>query len=59
LTLEDHVLSRCRKTKHRCLRCDRPALFSPKGGRMRADRDHDLCQACFRNELNRNRGRAS
>jgi hypothetical protein len=38
-----------RRKDYRCARCKKhPATFSVHGGRVRYDKQHDLCQRCFR-----------
>lgn len=41
----------------RCAECERPAVFRVKGGRVHADKDHDLCKRCWRDAVNRDRVR--
>ena len=46
-----------RETRHLCAGCKgQPARFQYRG-RVRADRDHNLCFRCFRAEVNRLRAR--
>lgn len=41
----------------KCVRCQRPRGFSVKGKGWKSDDSHDLCQRCFRDELNRQRAK--
>ena len=46
-----------RETRHVCAGCkEQPARFQFRG-RVRADRDHNLCFRCYRAEVNRLRAR--
>ncbi len=46
-----------RESRHLCAGCkEQPARFQFRG-RVRADRDHNLCFRCFRAEVNRLRAR--
>lgn len=48
-----------RPNRKRC-RCGKPALFSTKENpRLRFDKDHDLCRACWEVELAKAKGRAA
>jgi len=48
---------RYRAARHLCAGCrEQPARFRYRG-RVRADRDHNLCFRCYRAEVNRSRAR--
>lgn len=45
----------------KCFKCKRPALFRSHGKkgnrRLHSDKEHDLCQRCWRDTLNRMRSK--
>lgn len=44
------------KVRHTCKKCNkRPARFKDSRGRVRADRDHDLCRRCMIAQIDQNR----
>jgi len=50
--------SRRRGDRHLCQQCfSRRALYRTPAGRVRADREHELCFQCRRAETNRSRGK--
>ena len=46
-----------RHERHVCLECRAQRTRFQYGGRVHADRDHNLCFRCFRAEMNRQRAR--
>lgn len=39
----------------KCFKCKRPALSSVRGGKPKSIKDHDLCQRCYRDQMNAER----
>jgi hypothetical protein len=44
------------KERHTCKRCNKhPARFKDASGRVKADRDHDLCSRCMDSQREQDR----